>query len=140
MDLSHKYSNLMKNIWMTCTYCSIIPLALPLLVANLVMSYLADKYLLLRRYVRPKRMNSNLHHQIVESFEYTPLFLAIGDLFARFANNDAASLKLGPLHFVMLFFALLNIFLPMSSIIKSVQKKFNKKNKVTEQKPSYEEA
>lgn len=123
---------------MTVAYSSIMPLALPLLIINLVMTYLCDKYLLLRRYVKPKRMNNNLHEQVIEAFEYTPLFLALGDLFARYANNDATSLKLGTLHYVMLFVSLLNIFLPMSSIIKSIYKKFSRKTKGLKTKPSYQ--
>lgn len=141
LDLSYKYSSLLKNIWMSVMYSSIVPLSLPFLLLNVFLAYLSDKYLLLRRYARPCRLNSNLHAQAVEYLEYTPILLAIGDLFARFANTDSTdSIKLGPFHYVMLFFALMNMFLPMTSIVKSFNRRFAPKVKREKNLPSYEEA
>ena len=69
------------------TYSSIVPLAVPFLLLNIVLSYFSDKYLLLRRYARPRRMNNNLHGMVMEYLEYTPLLLALGDVFARYATR-----------------------------------------------------
>ena len=77
----------------------------------------------------------------MEGLEFTPILLAIGDLFARFASTESTeSLGLGPFHYLMLSLALLNMFLPMSTIVTSLNKRFAKKVKSPKNLPSYEEA
>ena len=82
MDLSFKYSILIKNMWLTCLYTSLIPTAVYILLVGLILTYLSEKYLLLRRYKRPERYNQSLHSMSIEYFEFAPLLLSIGNIFS----------------------------------------------------------
>ena len=83
IDLSFKYSNMLKNVWLTVTYSTLTPIAIPMFIINIFLTYIVEKYLLLRRFNRPKRTNPHLHNQAIEYLEFTLVFLCIGNFFVQ---------------------------------------------------------
>lgn len=61
MDLAYKYCILLKDIGMSLIFMNLIPLSIYILWFNLVMKYIVEKYLILRRYRRPDRMSDDLN-------------------------------------------------------------------------------
>ena len=53
-DMSVRYSNVLKTLYLTIFFCPLIPLGLPFGILSVFLLYWADKYNLLNRHNIPK--------------------------------------------------------------------------------------
>lgn len=118
MDLSFKYSILIKNMWLTCFYTSLIPTAMYILLIGLILTYMSEKYLVLRRYKRPERLNQSLHSISIEYFEFAPLLLSIGNIFSQCIIHYLD--KISRIHIAIIVLGFINMILPMQKIIDKI--------------------
>ena len=79
--MAYKYGILVKTMWFTSFYSSIIPFGIFCSLINVVLTYFLDKYLILRRYARTPLLSSDLNNAMVESLEYCPFFMSLGSIF-----------------------------------------------------------
>lgn len=67
-------------MWLCAFYAPLLPITFVVGLLSLFMAYWMDKYLLLRRYARPKLLGKNLNRAMIEKLEYFPLMMAIGNI------------------------------------------------------------
>lgn len=118
IDLSFKYSVIIKNVWLSCLYTSLIPTAMYILLVGLVLTYFSEKYLVLRRYNRPERLNQSLHNISIEYIEFAPLLLSIGNIFSQYVIHDLKDIN--KIHIAIIIVGLFNMILPMQKIVNKI--------------------
>lgn len=84
LEMWRKYPTLIKTMWITAFYAPLIPIAIPISIGALLISYWIEKYLILRRYKRPPIISSDLNKQMTELLEIIPFFMAVRSIFVVF--------------------------------------------------------
>jgi hypothetical protein len=75
--MGKRYADIMKTMWFTFFYSSVIPTATIWSMVGLVIYYWADKYNLIFRRTIKESISMDLTLQMIESLELTILFLAV---------------------------------------------------------------
>ena len=83
IDMALCYSNVLKAVWLAAFYAPLLPVGLPISFVGLVITYWVNKYLLLRRYVKPLELGQGLSFWMSEYLELTPFFFAAGNFIFR---------------------------------------------------------
>ena len=105
-------------MWLSCLYTSLIPTAMYILLVGLVLTYFSEKYLVLRRYNRPERLNQSLHNISIEYIEFAPLLLSIGNIFSQYVIHDLKDIN--KIHIAIIIVGLFNMILPMQKIVNKI--------------------
>ena len=92
--MAYKYGILVKTMWFTSFYSSIMPIGIIFALINVIFTYLLDKYLILRRYARTPLLSADLNRAMVESLEYCPFFMCLGSLFFHNLLYEPAAINL----------------------------------------------
>lgn len=69
-------------------YCTTFPYFPIIGILALAISFWVDKYLMLRRFARPKPLNEDLNDIMFEFLEYYPFALAIGNVVFKWGFID----------------------------------------------------
>jgi len=134
MDIATKYANLIKTMLLVGFYAPALPSVLILASIGLILTYWADKYILLRRIGLPNSMDNDLTKLMVEYLEWTPFMYALGNLVFIYTLENS---ELNPVYntvelwlmWMTLFISLVSTFAPMEAIN---QKIFKKEKKIME--------
>lgn len=77
LEMWRKYPVLIKTMWITGFYIPLIPIAVPISIAALIICYWVDKYLILRRYKRPPVLSADLNKEMTELLEIVPFMMGV---------------------------------------------------------------
>lgn len=77
LDISYKYSEAIKTMWIACFYSSLVPMVMPVCIVALFLQYWADKYQLLRRVKTPQEMGNKLVRMGIFMISGCPFFFAV---------------------------------------------------------------
>jgi hypothetical protein len=136
-DIAERYAVLIKTVWLTAFYATLIPIGLVISLSGLIVTYWVEKYLLLKRSSYPKAMGAALPKSILELLEVTPLFYAIGSLI--FNYYAAHLVHLDDLHLGVNVVAVLMAVVYLMLPIKVMNKFICRKKKEVEEDCEYDE-
>jgi len=91
MDMADKYATLIRTILLASFYAPAIPFALIFSLVGLLLTYWADKYVLLRRIALPKSLNNDLTNTMVEYLEWMAFMFSLGNLMFMYTLKDSQS-------------------------------------------------
>lgn len=133
-DIATKYANLIKTVLLVGFYAPALPSVLVLAGIGLILSFWADKYILLRRVALPNTLDNDLTTLMIEYIEWTPVMYALGNLVFTYTLENSA---MDPVYntvelwlmWITLSLSILNVLIPMEYIN---QKIFKNRKQVTE--------
>ncbi len=141
IDMSYKYSLLIKTMLLTAFYTPAIPVAGLFAMIGLGVVYWTDKYILLRRSALPFQLGTELTESMTEYLEWMTFMFSLGNILVIYSLQDsnhtlafADNAKMWG--WITLIVSLIHIFFPMDYLNKKL---FPIKDLVTENE-SYEEA
>lgn len=112
-DMSKKYSEVFKLMWLTFLYSELIPFGSFLTLFGLIFYYWVDKYNFVRSCTRKPGISGKMTLLAVKSIDVTLFFVPAGAfLFDLMLRSNFNVLKL-----ILMILALIYLFLPMSDII-----------------------
>ncbi len=79
-----RYANVLKTVLFTSAVSPLIPLGVPMGIVGLIIVYLTDKYLLLRRFVCSNFLSYKLAKKTMNLLHLSPVFFSIGNLITMF--------------------------------------------------------
>lgn len=71
------YGHIVKTIWITFLYASLVPISLVFSLIGLISYYWMQKYLIINRYTKPFKPSSDLNSEMVNLLDLSPIFLAV---------------------------------------------------------------
>ncbi len=133
-DIATKYANLIKTVLLVGFYAPALPSVLVLAGIGLILSFWADKYILLRRVALPNTLDNDLTTLMIEYIEWTPVMYALGNLLFTYTLENSA---MDPVYnatelwlmWITLGLSIINVLVPMEYIN---QKIFKYQRRVTE--------
>ena len=133
--MAYKYGLLVKTMWFTSFYSSIMPIGIVFALINVVFTYLIDKYLILKRYARTPLLSADLNREMIESLEYCPFFMCLGSYFFHSFLYDSTDMdKIADV--IAICLSCINFVFPAA---KCNEMLFNT-NEVNEDTTSYDDA
>jgi len=93
-------------------YSTILPLIMVIAIVALIFNYFMEKYLLLRRYARPSLLSSILNDEMIEMFEYFPMFMCLSNIFFMYLLDA----KFNYLNLLSLVISMLNFIVPSKKV------------------------
>ena len=79
-DLALRYANIIKTMHFAAFYGAFIPLGFAVSILGIYANYWADKYLLLRRWISPHKINRNLGKKMVAVLERYVVYFAMANI------------------------------------------------------------
>ncbi|CAG9329705.1 unnamed protein product [Blepharisma stoltei] len=112
IDLAVRYANVIKTLIVTFFYAPLIPIGIPISFFGITFEYLVTKYMLLRKYTRPKEHNAELAFEMNEWLKWVAFSHALGVIIFYYnfpdSNSDPAKLLIAA--------ACLYIILPLKAL------------------------
>lgn len=123
-DAAQKYSNITKTLLMTAFYACLFPLALPISLIGVFISYWTDKYLLLRRHKKPQELSSDICEEMFETIELVPFVYALGNvIFMKLTTEGGVDSNFDTESVASLIISAIAYLFPITSMLECCQKK-----------------
>ena len=95
VDMAKNYANTVKTLLLTVVFTPLLPTALFISLAGLVIDYWVSKYLLLRRHSWPKRLSGELPRVMIHFIPLAVLLYSIMNYICmRYLNPDESAAAL----------------------------------------------
>lgn len=113
-----KYGYMVETMLFVSFYAPSIPMALPMTIVGLILSYWSERFVLVRRAVLPNSLSSQLQESMIEYLEWIGFMFALGNLIVFINLEDLQGRKAidtcsTTLIFLCLVASLIHIFFPM---------------------------
>ncbi len=95
VHLTQKYAYIFKTFWLTLFFMPTVPLVILIGLFGLILYYFAEIYLFSGCYKAPNMISARLNQQVMNLFDYSPLWLTLGSFFIFFyvANFNFTGVK-----------------------------------------------
>ena len=144
-DIALRYANILKLLYFNAMYGVVLPIGFAMSILGLIFNYWVDKYLLLRRWTSPHKINRKLGKQMVGALERYVVVFAAANVAQYFLPVYAGTAKAVSPYFLSFSFMLTLLSLVVSLVYhiglpnwKINKKIFNVKDRVAN--VTYEEA
>lgn len=112
-SMGKRYADIMKTMWFTFFYSSVIPIGTIISLAGLICYYFTDKYNLLFRRTVKESIGPQLSFKMVDLVDYSLIFHTFGEVFFKYNTSHYFDVA----NFVLLFCVfVLVVFVPLQKV------------------------